>query len=395
MICFFLVFYFLLTAIERCAARNNGPQVEDDDCDCFLINSTNPTYYSKHMFFDFRNLKEYAGVPDVVSDLEESSDRTTTSDYFADDDWTSVWQLQDWDNRLGNGKGLSKDATIVMVNSPSNVYIEENEDDDPSFKTFMTMRTKRLPKFQTAAEFQTKKSDYKFISIRMLARTIGSPGACTAMFTYRDSDKLSNIQEADIEFLTSGPRNRIQYTNQPSYSLEGDSISEATSNSSMPGDFQWSDWVVHRLDWTPNRSIWYVNGEETANIEFQTPRDASGINFNAWSNGGDWTGLMKVYDEVYFQIQWIQMVYNTTGKHRDRIRSMDGSGPSENLVRRKSKRCKAVCSIDEVDEAGDVLMLWESSVSGRFVAGGLAGWLVIIWISIWGTFWILLLRPDI
>ena len=52
------------------------------------------------------------------------------------------------------------------------------------------------------------------------------------MFTYRDSDTLADVQEADIEFLTKGPRNKIQYTNQPSYSDDGDTFPEATRNAS-------------------------------------------------------------------------------------------------------------------------------------------------------------------
>jgi hypothetical protein len=72
----------------------------------------------------------------------------------------------------------------------------------------------------------------------MLARTVVDPGAVTAMFTYRHTEVLADVQEADIEFLTNGPRVRIQYTNQPSYTLEGDESPEATRNACEAGEVE-------------------------------------------------------------------------------------------------------------------------------------------------------------
>lgn len=347
--------------------------VDDAACDCFLINGSNPTYYAEHRFMDFRSLSEYAGIPDAITDPDMTASAPPTSDFFADDAWTSVWELQSWDNKVADG-GFQGDGNVLMVNSLNNVYIQESGDDDTTADTFMTLRTKRLPKFQTAAEFESTTSDYQFLSLRMLARTVGSPGAVTAMFTYRDSAVLADVQEADIEILTSGPRDRIQYTNQPSYKAGGGEIPEAMTNASMPGSLRWTDWVVHRLDWTPERSIWYVDGTEVSNIEFQTPRDAAGLNFNAWSDGGNWSGRMPVYDEAYLQIQWMEMVYNTTS-HAKRPQDRD--------------ECHVVCSIDETDKIGTASMLWESKAtlvratdgsSTRWAWGLAVGMTLILWI---------------
>lgn len=341
----------------------------ESDCDCFLINGSNPTYYNEHMFFDFRDLNDYAGVPgSITSSATDNSNAPPTSDYFSEDDWTSVWQLQGWDNRVGNGDKLSNGATTLMVNTPNNVYIQESgDDDDTDSDTFLTLRTKRLPDFQSAAEFQTTTSDYHFVSLRVLARTVGSPGACTAIFTYRDADKLADVQEADIEILTGGPRDLVQYTNQPSYSTDGDTFPEATSNTTMPGDLRWTEWVVHRLDWTPEESIWYVNGEQTARIAFQTPKDPAQIHFNAWSNGNSWTGKMPLYDEAFLQIQWIQLVFNRTddGGGGDRRRAVTSVGGG--LGRRDDSEggCSVVCSVDDVDSPGDISVLWEGKASAR------------------------------
>ena len=342
--------------------------VDTVDCDCYLTNGSVPTYYSQRMFFDFRNLAEFAGVPDTLDDVPDSIHAPPSSEYFETDSWTSVWELQTWDNRKGVGE-LSYGDTVLMVNSPNNVYLEENDDDDDGDagpETFMAMRTARLPGFQTAAEFQSTQS-YHYVSLRMLARTIGDPGAVTAMFTYRHSEELADVQEADIEFLTNGPRDRIQYTNQPSYTLEGDEFPEAARNASVPGDVEWTRWMVHRLDWTPDECVWYVDGEETARISYQTPRDPAQIIFNAWSDGGAWSGNMSVHDAAYLQIQWIEMVFNTTGEDGGSTKRSDaGRSPGRpgRLVWRDHEEdeggCGRVCSIDERDEVGAVTMLSES-----------------------------------
>lgn len=130
------------------------------------------------------------------------------------------------------------------------------------------------------------------------------------MFTYLDS---SPVQEADIEILTSGPHDVVQYTNQPSNSQSGDIITEATRNASIPGGLHWSTWNTYRVDWSPTQSSWYVNGESAANISFQVPRDPAGLIVNMWSDGGPWTGNMSIHDVAYLQIQYIEIVYNTTG----------------------------------------------------------------------------------
>ncbi|KAJ6446658.1 xylanase 3 [Purpureocillium lavendulum] len=401
-----------MTSVVR-AAGSTVQLVNDTGCDCFLTNGSEPTYYARHMFFDFRSLGRYAGVPDVIGNDTLASYSPPTSDFFAGDRWNDTWQIQGWSNRNGShgeGKGgLTGDATVLMVNSPSNVYIEKNGDDGAgrSAATFMTLRTKRLPGFQTAAEFQAQDTHYRFLSLRMLARTVGDPGAVSAVFTYRAAQSLSDVQEADIEILTRGPRNKVQYTNQPSYQDDqtggGDHHGDdgngddpkATRNATMPHGLRWSDWAVHRLDWTPRRSVWFVDGVEVASIDFQVPRDASGLNVNSWSDGGQWSGNMSVGGESKLQIQWLEMVFNTTE---------DGDGDGARRRRSASKRqgeheqhhhhhhyphsysqqrrdaaaaaaapednggggggCKIVCSIDETSRTGTAAKLWDGSTSG-------------------------------
>ncbi|CAH0028365.1 unnamed protein product [Clonostachys rhizophaga] len=358
--------------VKQCSAQVTV--VNSSTCGCFLTNGSTPTYYSDRIFFDFRQLSQFSGVPDLLKGISETTKAMASSDYFSSTDWTDVWSLQRWSNKIGKGDELRGDASYLMLNTLNNVYIEKNNGENSSSDTFLTLRTSRQNAFQSVAEFQTAEANYKYLSIRMLSRTIGSPGACTAMFTYRDTGDGSKVQEADIEMLTSGPKNRIQYTNQPSYN-ENETFPEATRNGTLPNGILFSDWVVHRLDWTPDRSVWYVDGQETANIKFQTPRDASRVHFNTWSNGGSWTGKMLVGGEAFMQIQWIEMVYNTTTENvmSDKERRW---APGGVLSERGATghHCQVVCSIDESNTAGEIALLWDSEAAHMFAHQGLWRW---------------------
>lgn len=367
-----------LLAILAAAHCARSQLVDDADCDCYLINGSVTAYYAKRMFYDFRSLSHYAGIPDVRTNSSTAHLAPYSSNYFSHDNWTNVWDIQTWDNSYGPGEGLSNNAYVLMVNSRSNVFIEENGDDDAASDTYMTLRTKRIPGFQTVSEFQSVKNNYRFVSMRMLARTVGSAGAVTGMYTYRDeSGELVDIQESDVEILTRGPRNKVQYTNQPSYTDDGGEIPRATRNATTP---DWSDWVVHRLDWTPEVVKWYVNGDEVASIEFQTPKDATDLHFSAWSDGGTWSGNMSMNQEASQQIQWIEVLYNTT---------------TENLVeenfwetKRDEDTCNAVCSIDETTNAGEAAVLWDNA-GVRMSDGRVGGWVTwIIEITLGVMIWI-------
>ncbi|KAF5013853.1 hypothetical protein FDECE_172 [Fusarium decemcellulare] len=332
------------------------------------------------MFLDYRDLGKYAGVPNPIRNASRTAD--VTSDYFKSEDWDKTWGIQDWSNRKSGGVSLSGDAAVLMVNSPNNVYVEKNDDDDAASDTFLTMRTVRLPGFQSAAEFESV-STYHYLSIRMLARVTGSPGACMAMFTYLEGEELADVQEADIEILTRDPKSRIQYTNQPSFTDDGDEVPEATRNGTLPDGVGWDNWVVHRLDWTPERSVWYAAGQEVANIEFQTPKDPAQVVFNAWSDGGSWSGNMSVNGAAYMQIQWIEMVYNATKESNDsnedkrssESRPLSGDAVRKSTLARREDEdgCKVVCSIDEADEAGTTKVLWKSAAPCA-TASCLGGW---------------------
>ncbi len=339
-----------------------------DECDCYQTNGSDPAYFARHQFFDFRSLSQYAGVPDLIRDQQDSSDALATSDYFLSDGWNDGWVLQSWNNsdqlerqRQEGDDAAASDASYLLINSPNNVYIETEDDDDDNegsgsgSATFLTMRTARIGGFQTAAEFESVVTGLHYLSVRMLARTRGARGAVTAMFTYRAADMLADVQESDLEVRTSDPADRVQYTNQPSFTVAGDEIPEATRNATLPaeggdgaqGQLQWTDWAVYRMDWTPERTTHYVNGAEAAAIAFQNPRDPTRVHFNCWSDGGSWSGVMRQGDEAFLQIRWIEMVFNETDTDNALWRTRRDGEAS----------CKRVCSIDETDKIGTAVLL--------------------------------------
>lgn len=380
-----LVFLLLSTLLPL--VSGSPTLTEDSQCGCFVTNGTESSYFTKHKFFDFRSLTQYAGVPATITNPNDSGTAAVTSQYFTSTEWTDTWMVGNWNNSAG----VRKDSSVLMVNSPNNVYIEANGDRNPTSQTFLTLRTQRLPEFQTAAEIESVSGGFHYLSVRMLARTIGAPGAITALFTYRHSDKLADVQEADLEIRTRDPRNTLQYTNQPSYTEDGDDIEEATQNATMPDGRDWTAWAVHRLDWTPTTTAWYVDGQKVANNTFQTPRDASKVILNAWSDGGEWSGNMSNFDAAYLQIQWLDITYNTTdtkqAAKRDEegfggeLSARDDVGPHGALLARATEQgtCKVVCSIDETTNLGQPVMLWNNGAMRRLSAGKV-GDIFVSWI---------------
>ncbi|KAK7951396.1 uncharacterized protein PG986_007124 [Apiospora aurea] len=284
----------LLGVLAGCLAagvrgqRANYPLTSDSNCACYQTNETASQFLSHHKFFDFRSLPQYVHVPKAVDDPASSAGAGVSSSYFASRDWKSSWEIQSWNNSdtlpRGNQTNTTiSDATVLMVNSPSNVYLESNTDARPSSQTYLTMRTVRHATFQSAAEIESAALDFRYLSVRMKARTKGSPGAITAMFTYRPAQDMAKVQEADLEVRTADPSYSIQYTNQPSWNDDGD-VPGATRNISDPRHVDWGG-----LAGPPNGLD--PQGEPLlSTISFQVPRDGSQVIFNSWSNGGSWSG---------------------------------------------------------------------------------------------------------
>lgn len=315
----------LLFSLVTAATSLAADVVDDSQCDCYVTDGRFPTRFRSHGFWDFRSLSQYAGVPRVISNINDNLNAPVTCPLFDwSDPFTHFWGPQHWSN--GNND-------FPMIMTYNNLYIENNDGGESD--TYMTMRTSRLPGFQTASELES--IDYHdHASIRMLARSHGSPGACTSVFTYLGAEQLRDVQEADIEMLTREPDTEIHYTNQPSYLEDGSTIDGASYQATLPNGQRWSDWTTHRLDWTPGRTTYGVNGIETHTQTFQAPRDPSKLLLNSWSDGGVWTGTMAQDGEAYQNVQWVEVLYNVLGS---------------------GEQCNRACSIDKSPVTGKAVRL--------------------------------------
>ncbi|KAI1395298.1 glycoside hydrolase family 16 protein [Hypoxylon fuscum] len=368
----------------------NLTEVNSDQCDCFLTNGTSSHYFKTHKFFDFRDKSDYVNVPSLIDSPEDSSQASATNDYLQSDEWSDYWTLQSWNNSASLA-GSTSDASVLMVHSPNNVYFEKNEDENAGSDTYLTMRTARMNDFQSACEFESVLRNYHFLSVRMYARTIGAPGAVTAMFTYRDvgdSSELTTVQESDLEIRTLDPHDHVQYTNQPSYTSLGDDVQEATRNITIPKKRDWTDWAVYRMDWSPDSTTWYIDGDEVASISFQVPRDPSMLIFNSWSDGGSWAGNMSAGSEASLQLQWIDLVYNTTGvateKQTKTKKPSDIVTRNEREQKRDDQQCHSVCSIDQTEKIGTAVLLQGSAsrLLGQIGGGKKNGACLSIYLSL-------------
>ncbi|KAI1117953.1 concanavalin A-like lectin/glucanase [Nemania sp. NC0429] len=355
----------------------NYPLVPDTRCNCYRTNTSVSHYYRNHKFFDFRFLSQYARVSAPIDTAQGNADAPLTSAYFQSPEWTNTWSIQNWNNSAslgGNPDGTGSDATVLMVNSPNNIYIQHNDDRNPTSTTYLVMRTMRHGDFQSAAEIESGSYNYRYLSIRMYARTRGSPGAVAAMFTFRNADALSKVQESDLEIRTNDPVQYIQYTNQPSWNEDGN-IPEATRNVSLPTKLGWSDWQYHRMDWTPGSTSWLVDGELVSSIQFQAPKDASQVIFNTWSDGGTWTGNMTVNSTAEMQIQWIEFVYNTTDSNAGTpvppVQPPPWGWPPG--IPPRPQMCDNICSIDQTSKTGTPVLVQEPKNPQNPGGGGGAG----------------------
>ena len=69
--------------------------------------------------------------------------------------------------------------------------------------------------------------------------------------------------------------------------------------------------------------------------------DAMQIMFNSWSDGGSWSGNMTRNAAAYFQMQWIEILFNST----------DPVYPARQGV------CQNVCSVDVGPNIGQPVLL--------------------------------------
>ncbi|KAL4880652.1 concanavalin A-like lectin/glucanase domain-containing protein [Aspergillus karnatakaensis] len=273
----------------------------------------NPSY-AHRIFHDFRNLDDtgslYNGEPAQIETDEESSSATVQEGYLTSSAFTNDFRIQTW------GSPVTGDTPIRKEYSNGNVYIREtpsaspvhrgHQRDEETSQTHLVLRAHRNADFVSSGEIDTTVSNIFHASITVRARVRGDAGTCAGIFTYFDDNN-----ESDIEILTRDPTNHIRYTNQPGLDADGNEIPEASSDVELLNGAVWTEWHDHRIDWTPELSAWYLDGEVATTKTYGIPQEPSTVIINMWGDGGLWTGDIAVGAAAYLEIQWIEILYNT------------------------------------------------------------------------------------
>ncbi|CAN9442103.1 unnamed protein product [Alternaria alternata] len=278
------------------------------ECTQFSTNGSTAATYDFYRFYDFRNVRDNIdGDAAAASSYGKSYTATESangqSKIIEAAPWNSGWNARDW------FRPSPKNDTIDMHYKPSRVSISNNTDISEEHSTYLTLHTTRLSDgSQLAAELDFAEYNVTFASIRMSARIHGASGAIAGFFTYHD-----DTSESDIEIPTGGSADEVHYSNQPTTDPDtGVPIDGATFNVSMEAHQPTSTWNNYRLDWVDGRSAWYMNGVQSADTEVNVPDKESMIILSLWSNGGTFSGRMDVGQDAWFDVQWVELLFNTS-----------------------------------------------------------------------------------
>ncbi|KAL9119871.1 MAG: hypothetical protein Q9187_003574 [Circinaria calcarea] len=339
------------------AQKDNSP-----DCSCYVTSgSTSPSYFTYHSFHDFRNAaatkSDNFNLPaPIVSASQDNGTEPVTSTFFTSPTFSNDWSIQTWTSHA------SAVAPFSRVNSPQNVYIHR---DSRSSSTHLTLRTVRLPAFQSIAEVDTVATNIYYASIRIRARVAGSPGAVAGLFTFAD-----DTNESDIEILTRDVSTQFRATNQPTVDDSDNEIPDATTavriaaaNSKKNGS--WTDWVDYRLDWLDGKTEWFINQKSVEEKTHGVPKKASRFIMNLWGNGGVWSGNMSLGGVATMDVEWVDMVYNTS----------DAVGKRE-----QSGGCRTVCNVDGLKNVGFPESASSATAIGTWRSRSEAGYLGLFWV---------------
>lgn len=109
---------FLVLSSFSIAQKDHGKE-----CECFRTNGSSAGYFTNHRFFDYRNIKDaLSTAPDILKTPAGNTNAPATSDYLSSSAFTDDWEIQSWNNS-DTLRQPPSDATALMINSASNVYI--------------------------------------------------------------------------------------------------------------------------------------------------------------------------------------------------------------------------------------------------------------------------------
>ncbi|KAL8754159.1 MAG: hypothetical protein Q9199_004547 [Rusavskia elegans] len=304
-----LLLLLALFYVQQClAVPPLSPGSKIPECSCYRPTGNSEAVFLNHQFFDFRSLdnEPFASnltTPAAIRNNQNEGIEPLTSPFFGTGFFGDYFTPGSW------SKETSEVAPVSLVNSHQNLYLARDAPDSP---VHLTLRTNRLPSFQSASALETTETAYMHASIHIRARISGSPGACAGMFTY-----LTDEQESDIEILTRDEESTVRATNQPGVDANGTVIPEASTEIAItrPGGNavgSRTEWNDYQLNWLPGRSEWLINGISKLNKTYGVPTQPSNIQIRMWSNGGSWPGNMTVGGQATLDIEWIDLVYNTS-----------------------------------------------------------------------------------
>ncbi|GKT48211.1 beta-glucanase [Colletotrichum spaethianum] len=122
----------------------------------------------------------------------------------------------------------------------------------------------------------------------------------------------NDTQETDIEWLSDaaslsnqGTR-KLWFTNQ-----DADLNGVKTYNAVTPPANPTTTEHEYRLDWTPGRVRWFVDGVEIWNTTSDVPNTTGPWVFNNWSNGDNGWSAGPPAIQADFKIKDIYIYYNT------------------------------------------------------------------------------------
>ncbi|KAI4257845.1 MAG: hypothetical protein LQ352_001495 [Teloschistes flavicans] len=327
---------FLLCILTTAQLSIANPPLDPNstvaDCSCYKAPGNEKAIFLNHQFFDFRTLDNAIAAsnltaPALIDNDQGAGIEPITSPFFGKGFFGDYFTPASW------SKNASESAPVRLVNSQQNIYLAR---DVPGSPIHLTLRTNRLESFQSTSDLETTELAYLFASIRIRARVTGSSGACAGMFFYH-----SDEQESDIEILTRDEHNDSQ----------GNIIPEASTQVPIPepdsaANGSWTDWNEYQLDWLSGRSEWLINGISKLNKTYSVPSQASNFQLKIWSDGSTWPGNMTVGGLATLDVEWIDIVYNT---------SQEAAGAS----------CKKVCSVDSIATSAVPQVAWGNLTAAR------------------------------
>ncbi|OLN88137.1 hypothetical protein CCHL11_00152 [Colletotrichum chlorophyti] len=158
-----------------------------------------------------------------------------------------------------------------------------------------------------SAEVITTANNIKYASVRTVAIFSEPAGVCNGAFFY-----YNDTQETDIEWLSDaaslsnqGTR-KLWLTNQ-----DADRNGVKTYLATTPPSNPTSEEHEYRLDWTPGRVRWFVDGVQVFSTTSDVPSTAGPWVFNNWSNGDNGWSVGPPATEANFKIKDIIIYYNT------------------------------------------------------------------------------------